>query len=142
MLAKGGGQEVQGPRQCQNKKSKKKKGKEKVHTVKENVSSSSGDSEVAFTNTEPIFLSKTSSGLTHIIDTGASTHMMLHKILLRDYKVFNTLRCISAANKGLFIALGASMLILPAHTKDKNNKITLNNTLYAPDIAFMLIYIW
>jgi hypothetical protein len=138
---KGGGQEGQGPKQRRNQKPKKKKGKEKAHTVEEDAGSSDEDNDVAFMNHKAIFLSKDSSGVTHILDTGASAHMTPHKNLLKDYKVFEILRCISAANKGVFNALGAGTLVLLTHTKGNNNKIILKNTLYAPDITFTLISI-
>jgi hypothetical protein len=49
-------------------------------------------------------------------------------------------KCISAANKGIFNALGVGTMILPAQINGKN-KIILKDTLYAPDIAFHLISI-
>jgi hypothetical protein len=123
--SKGGGQEGQGPKQHQNKKPKKKKGKEKAHAVEKNNSSDSEDNDIAFTNSEAVFVLKTSSGVTHILDTGANAYMTPHKYLLRDYKVFDTSKCISAANKGIFNALGVGMMVLPAHTNGKSTNITL-----------------
>jgi hypothetical protein len=67
--------------------------------VKEGKSSDNEDNDIAFTNTEAVFISKTSSGVTHILNTGASSHMMSHKNLLRDYKAFETPKHISATNK-------------------------------------------
>jgi hypothetical protein len=83
--AKGGGSEGQGPKQCQKKDSQKKKGKEKVHIVKESGSSSEDNNDVAVINSETAFLSKGSSEVTHILNTGASAHMTPHKKLLKDY---------------------------------------------------------
>jgi hypothetical protein len=59
--------------------------------------------------------------------------MIPHKSLLRDYKAFETPKCISAMNKGIFNALGVSTMILPVHTSGKIEKIMLKNILYAPD---------
>jgi hypothetical protein len=83
--AKGGGAEGQGPKQSQKKESQKKKGKEKVHTVKESRSSSGDDDDVVFTNSETALVSRGSSKVTHILDTGASAHMISHKNLLKNY---------------------------------------------------------
>jgi hypothetical protein len=122
-------------------KSKNKKGKEKAHIVDETTSSSDEDKDVAFTNSETVFLSKNNSGVTHVLNTGASAHMTPHKNLLRSYKTFDTPKCISAANKGVFNALGAGTMILPIKCNGKSQNITLKDMLYAPDITFTLISI-
>jgi hypothetical protein len=138
--AKGGGSEGQGPKQHQKKDSQKKKGKEKAHTVEESGSSLGDDNNVAFMNSETTFISKNGSEITHILDTGASAHMTPHKNLLKNYHVFKMPKCISAANKGIFNALGVSTMILPEQINGKN-KIIVKYMLYAPDIAFTLISI-
>jgi hypothetical protein len=67
--------------------------------------------------------------------------MTPHKNLLKDYRTFQTPKCISAANKGIFNALGVGTMISPAQINHKNNKISLKNMFYVPDIAFTLISI-
>jgi hypothetical protein len=119
----------------------KKKGKEKAHTVREEANSLDEGNDIAFMNSEAAFTSKDYPGVTYILDTGASSNMAPYKNLLKEYKMFDTPKCISAMNKRIFNALGVGMMVLPVHIYSRNTKITLKDTLYVPDIAFTLISI-
>jgi hypothetical protein len=89
-------------------------------------------------NSETTCHLKSSSDVTHILDTGVNAHMTPQKNLLCN---FETPKCISVTEKGIFNALGVGTMILPAQINGKNHKITFKDILYAPDIAFMLISI-
>lgn len=56
-----------------------------MYIVKESGSSSGDDNDVVFMNSETAFLSKDSSEVMHILDTGASAHITPIKFLLKDY---------------------------------------------------------
>ena len=86
-------------------------------------------------------LIKDNSGVTQILNTGASTHMTPHKNLLADYKKFPKPRKVHVADKGTFEALGSGMLVMPIKIHGRDVNVMLKDMLYAPDIAFTLISI-
>ena len=84
--SKGGGKEGQGPKQKKCFKTKKQKGKAKANTAEETSEDDEDEQLIAFMNFNCAALIKDNSGMTQILDTGASTHMTPHKNLLADYK--------------------------------------------------------
>ena len=103
------------------------------------INGGKSDESIAFMNFDCAALIKDGSGSTVIIDTGASSHMTPHKDLLKNYQSFPKPRIIQAANKASFNALGIGTLVLTNNIKGKMIDISLQNTLYAPDMAFTLI---
>jgi hypothetical protein len=67
--------------------------------------------------------------------------MTPHKNLLRSYKIFDSPKCISATNKGIFNTLGVGTMVLPTKINSNDHNIILKDTLYVPDIACTLISI-
>lgn len=85
---KGGGKKGQGLRQQKKgKQLKKKKGKSKVHTPEE-ASDEEDEIPITFINFNCAALIKDRSAAAIILDMGASSHMMPHQKLLRNYHSF------------------------------------------------------
>ena len=67
--------------------------------------------------------------------------MTPHQNMLKNYKSFPKPRTICAADKGTFNALGTGKLKLNTRVNGKLVNLQVNDKLYAPKIAFTLIYI-
>ena len=112
-----------------------------MNAAKETSEDDEDKQPIAFMNFDCAALIKDNSGVTQILNTGASTHMTPHKNLLADYKKFPKPRKVHAADKGTFEALGSGMLVMPIKIHGRDVNVMLKDMLYAPDIAFTLISI-
>ena len=96
---------------------------------------------IGFANSECTALIKDGMGATVILDTGASSHMTSHKELLKNFSSVPSPRKIRAVDKETFDALGVGQMVVTTKFNGKPVKITLKDTLYAPQITFTLISI-
>ena len=82
-----------------------------------------------FINLDCTAIIKNGTGDTIILDTGASSHMMPHKVMLENYQNFSMPHTIQEADRGTFEAYGSGQLKITTRVKGKVVNLILKDTL-------------